>query len=429
MFLTVNLIANQSFLNLHRIIECSDEKASSQKVEDKEGHLYRSNPLNKVLSALDGIQDTTNDPTQNFQTIQKKVELTPYQFIPIAFEGDEKQDSPTYFTPPSSSMLRNLPSPTCTASPLSPLPPLSLMESTQPVMLMSNPNDSLIESILKLDINNHKSSDNDHIQPYIRLIDKWYALLIGHCKENLPFVKKDLELMEDVLSKLNCKVDNPCLNRDNRTVRPLTRKDLYDKYIFKKKPKDQYSCFLLYYSGQGSSTGILLSGGGFARYDEIIDTFCESCSSDKPIVFIFNIFAEHLDSKNGPCDIDVPEAIPENVVTVFAIMSEEQCLYDSNGSFSTQSLKSKLHVKASYRCQPFLDIIIEALGSCDQCPVITSRLGSHLYFGERGKIILHGLCFEVKENTCMHVYTSTHALPNCPPLIIPQLVLLICVCH
>ena len=225
--------------------------------------------------------------------------------------------------------------------------------------------------------------------------DRCYALLTGDeggRNRYLSCVRKDLELMESVLTKLNFVVYNPCLDRDKRTVRPLTREILFDEYIngLSGDEQAQYSCFLFYFSGHGNSNGILLSSGRdqdeCVTYKDIVQTF-NSASSDKPRIFIFDCCRDKRESP--PTDHDnccCDEGIPRHVTIVFACMSEDQCMGGSGGSFFTRELE--LRLGTLYTHLSFGEIIAQVSGNVDPSPLLKSTLTKQLCFRACGKHIL-----------------------------------------
>lgn len=229
------------------------------------------------------------------------------------------------------------------------------------------------------------------IQPYVYSIDKCYALLTGDDgRPNLPFIYKDLMLMQHVLFKLNFDVDNPCLNQAKGTS-TLTRSSL-DAYIksLAEKKKDVYTFFLFYYSGHGNSRGILLSSGECVEYNVIIQKFSSLCS-DKPKAFIFDCCRTSEEKEFLIPNAYRMNTIPDHVIIVYACMSDERCFGDDNGSEFTKSLACRLYLKLRSGTRypiSFFDLITEVMGTTKPRPVLVSRLSDpHLHFRVRGKSV------------------------------------------
>ena len=214
------------------------------------------------------------------------------------------------------------------------------------------------------------SANNTPLQRHLAVYDKdlditfyniespaGFALLLGNDRltnssdsTRLP-VKKDLELMQDVLKDYGWHVSSPF------AYDPHMKEGDCNSFIQTLVGNlDAYSCFMFYYSGHGTAKGLLLSDGSCEAYADIVSSVSKMESlRGKPKIFIFDscripsshpknfkffkeISKQHSDyesqSRNYPP--------PDTLICFSANEGMESFSHDDYGSFYTEQLARRL---------------------------------------------------------------------------------------
>ena len=236
--------------------------------------------------------------------------------------------------------------------------------------------------------------DRNYIRRYLIKQPIGYAVLLGSSRYTsaLPMkcVEKDLVSMRAVLEEGGWEVVVPCgCNTDKRgyetTAGELGRRDL-----------KKYSCFMLYFSGHGSTEGMQLEpDGDLVPFKDVVDMVLSlEDFQRKPKILIFDCcrengnhcedegssqnfksLGEHFASKYH--DMIVCFACTKNATSVAA---------PENGSFFTQNFAKKL--RRFGKELSFVDLLTQAKGETfhvvnsmfkmDQQPVSYSGLNAQL---------------------------------------------------
>lgn len=210
-------------------------------------------------------------------------------------------------------------------------------------------------------------------------------------REPLP-VFKDLNHMFNALHNCNWKVQlypkSPSMTLDDCKKRLQTIVDW--NY-------DEYSCFMFYYSGHGTSNGLLLSDGCCMRYSDIVDSIASINSLDgKPKLFIFDscrkvpqkpkekhgILKNLFHKEKIESETDIQNKIPVDTLICFSTNEgTESYSGDNVGSLFTTRLTKML--EKFWRKLTFTEIVTLAHGwtiqlaqnyKLEQQPVMESSL-------------------------------------------------------
>lgn len=124
------------------------------------------------------------------------------------------------------------------------------------------------------------------------------AMLLGSDCADLPSVRKDVDIINSALEEGGW--DIICKNYElkHRTLVDLLgnlKKEHQLKNLGRqKRDLDDYSIFMLYYSGHGNAEGVVLTDGRLLSYNKIVTQVSEvPCLYNKPKIFIFDSCREH----------------------------------------------------------------------------------------------------------------------------------------
>ena len=184
-----------------------------------------------------------------------------------------------------------------------------------------------------------------------------FALLLGNDRLTpdpkhlrLP-VRKDLELMNDVLKEYEWHVSNPFAHD------PYMKKGDLDSFLQTLVGNlDAYSCFMFYYSGHGTAKGLLLSDGTCESYTDIVSRVSKMESlRGKPKIFIFdscriasnsshpkNLFKEISKHHNEYQSQTKNYPPPDTLICFSANEGMVSFSHDDYGSFYTAQLARRL---------------------------------------------------------------------------------------
>ena len=181
-----------------------------------------------------------------------------------------------------------------------------------------------------------------------------FALLLGNDRltnasdsTRLP-VKKDLELMQDVLKGYGWHVSSPFAYDPH-----MKQGDCNSLMQTLVGNLDAYSCFMFYYSGHGTAKGLLLSDGSCEPYADIVNNVSKMESlRGKPKIFIFD--SCRIPSSHSKFFIEISKhhneyesqsrnyPPPDTLICFSANEGMESFSHDDYGSFYTEQLARRL---------------------------------------------------------------------------------------
>ena len=194
--------------------------------------------------------------------------------------------------------------------------------------------------------------DRDYFQRNNRFINRYlitapvgYALLLGSSRYEssevpLVCVGRDLRVMEEVLKGGGWNVECP--------YGPNTRREDCERRLseLERMDLDKYSCFLFYFSGHGSTEGMLFQpNGGLVSYSKVLDTVLTlDRLRGKPKIFIFDCCR----TNSHRCRVEHLRSLQERVASNDAIVcfactdNTASIALGAAGSIFTQNLANKL---------------------------------------------------------------------------------------
>lgn len=177
-------------------------------------------------------------------------------------------------------------------------------------------------------------------------------------------VRKDLLMMREALESHKWKVWCPCLDDKSGKV-SLSGEQLEDiiRDLRNNATLSQYSCFLFYYTGHGTPSGILLDGEETVAYSDLVSTiYSITFLKDKPKIVLFDTCRQFLTQEPQALE---PQALPANFECKgkFGEEIREQCkiaeLPDMDVCFS--ACEGKLAVAIPYAGSIFTIQLANAL--------------------------------------------------------------------
>lgn len=187
--------------------------------------------------------------------------------------------------------------------------------------------------------------------------------------------------MEETLTGMDegWAVHNPCLTNPQSLTLDSCDEILESLELNLSLNLGQYSCFMFYYSGHGTSEGLLLSDGSCKPYDEIVMGISKIFSLiDRPKIFIFDCCRVYEEKEKNPEEKCMYVAFNKAIEKTYNRVKEEReeypprhtvisfsaCEgmsgYANQDSFYTRSLSTKL--KQFGKKLSFSEILVLANG-------------------------------------------------------------------
>ena len=128
------------------------------------------------------------------------------------------------------------------------------------------------------------------------------AVVLGRDCNDLPSVRKDVDIINGLLSEGGWDVIYKNCELKHRTLVNLLEDLEKGNHLGRQeRDLDEYSMFMLYYSGHGNAEGVVLNDNQLFSYKEIVTQVSKvPCLHKRPKIFIFDSCREHGKTGHQP---------------------------------------------------------------------------------------------------------------------------------